>query len=377
MAKDFYEILGVSKDATQKEIKAAYRKLSRKWHPDINPGNKDAESKFKEIVSAHEVLGNEKKRKLYDEFGEEGLQTGFDAEKAREYKQWSSPGQGAYGMGAQDFGRYHSYEDILGDIFSSDYNKGGFKHKQPSRGRDIEYDMTIDLISSLKGFETEISMQKMKKCVDCKGSGTDPKSSYTTCRICGGSGRVNVAKGPMEFTKECPHCQGNGKKGEDCQKCSGRGYVPGTEKIKVVVPAGVKEGSRVRVAGKGEPGPTDKQSGNLYLQIHIKPHPFLKRDGDNLYMEVPVTVREVMAGGTITVPTVDGKINMKVPPGSQSGQTLKLKGKGAYNAKTKQRGDLMVKLIVKVPKTEDKDALAAVEKLDKLYKEDVRAGIRL
>jgi len=377
MSENFYEILGVKNSASQDEIKKAYRKLARKWHPDINPGNKEAEQKFKEISRANECLGKEKKRKLYDEFGEEGLQAGFDEEKARQYRQWSDFQQGERASGGQEFGRYQSYEDMFGDLFDFRTGKGGFRATAPSRGRDIEHDMTIDLISALKSFETDLTMEKIKVCPGCKGSGTDPNSTITKCEMCGGSGRLNVAEGPLQFTKPCPKCRGHGETGRTCSQCRGRGQVPGREKIRVTIPQGVKDGSKVRVAGKGEPNFDGGQPGDLYLIIHIRPHPLLSREGDNLYMEVPVTIREAMAGGTITIPTIEGQVNLKIPPQSQSGQTLKLKGKGAINLKTKQRGDLMVKIVVKVPKTVDREILKAVEKMDKLYQVDLRKEIKL
>jgi molecular chaperone DnaJ len=377
MSKDFYEILGVSKDASESELKKVYRKLARKWHPDINPGNKKAEQKFKEISEAYDCLGNKEKRKIYDEFGEEGLRAGFDAEKAREYKKWSSFQQEGGGGAGQGFGQHQSYEDVFGDLFGFRTGREGFGTSMSSTGRDIEHEMTIDLVSALKGFETELSMQKIKACQACKGSGTDPNSSMTTCSTCGGSGRLNVAEGPMQFTKACPDCKGHGKKGKPCVQCGGSGQVLGMEKIRVVIPQGVKEGSKVRVAGKGEPGFNGGKPGDLYLIIRLKSHPLLKREKDNLYMEIPVTVREAMAGETITIPTIDGQVNVKVPPKSQSGQTLKLKGKGAVNPKTKHRGDLMVKLVVKVPRTDDGEILEAAEKMDRFYKDDLRRDIRL
>jgi len=377
MSENFYEILGVKKTASQDEIKKAYRKLARKWHPDINPGNKEAEQKFKGISRAYECLGKEKKRKLYDEFGEEGLQAGFDEEKARQYRQWSAFQGGARAGGGQEFGRYQRYEDVFGDLFDFKTGKSGYRATAPARGRDIEHDMTIDLISALKGFETDLTMEKIKVCPGCNGSGTDPNSPITKCEMCSGSGRLNVAEGPLQFTKPCPKCKGHGETGRTCSQCRGSGQVLGRERIRVTIPQGVKDGSKVRVAGKGEPNFDGGQPGDLYLKIHTRPHPLLKREGDNLYMEIPVTVREAMAGGTVTLPTIEGQVNLKIPPKSQSGQTLKLKGKGAVNLKTKQRGDLMVKLVVKVPKTDDREILKTVERMDKLYQEDLREEIRL
>ncbi|MBN2124220.1 MAG: DnaJ domain-containing protein, partial [Deltaproteobacteria bacterium] len=357
-------------------IKKAYRKLARKWHPDLNPGNKEAEQRFKDISAAYDCLGSEEKRKLYDEFGEEGLRSGFDAEKAREYKKWADFQQQAHSGGGESFGRYHSYEDVFGDLFGFGGDPS-FQTSGARRGRDLEHEMTLDLVSALKGFETELSMQKQVVCDGCGGSGTDPKAGLTPCTACGGSGRLNVAKGPMQFTKACPRCKGHGQVGKPCSRCGGSGHVTGTERIRVTIPQGVKEGSRVRVAGKGEPGWNGGPAGDLYLVVAISPHPILRREGDDLHMEVPVTVAEAMAGGTIRIPTVEGAVNLKVPPGSQSGQTLKLRGKGAVNPKTKQRGDLLVKLIVKVPRTDDREVLESVKKMERHYGGDVRAGLRL
>ena len=375
MSADFYKILGVSKDTSEEKIKKAYRKLARKWHPDINPGNKEAEKKFKEISEAYDCIGNKEKKALYDEFGADGLQTGFDPKKARQYSQWDGFRQGEQRGNSEGFGRHQSYEDIFGDIFGSGTGSPGYK--SPARGRDLQHDMTIDLVSALRGFETELSMQKAKTCNLCGGSGNDPNATLSTCAYCGGSGRLNVAEGPMHFTKPCPHCHGHGQTGKPCTACGGSGQVSGTEKIRIVVPKGVKEGSKVRIAGKGEPGSSGGQPGDIYLIIHLKPHPSLKRTGDDLYMDVPVTVREAMAGGSIDIPTVDGPVKLKVPSGSQTGKVLRLKGKGATNIKTKTRGNLMVKLVVKVPQTEDPEILAAIQKMDGMYKEDVRGAIRI
>lgn len=379
MAKDYYEILGVKKDASKEEIKKTYRKLARKWHPDINPGNKEAEHKFKEISAAYDCLGDEKKRKLYDEFGEEGLRAGFDEKQAHEYKKWGAYEQQTASRRSQPdqgFGQYQSYEDIFGDIFSGDRGpERGFR-TAPAKGRDIEHEIEIDLISSLKGFETELSMQTGKACPACSGSGID-SSTMTKCRTCQGSGRLNVAKGPIQFTKTCPECHGHGSVGKACSNCGGSGSVTATDRIRVTIPQGVKEGSKVRLTGKGEPGSDGGKPGDLYLIVHIKEHPLLTRKDDDLFMEIPITISEAVKGGTITIPTIDGPVRVKVPPGSQSGQTLRLKGKGALNMKTKKHGELMVKLIVKVPQSDDAEAIEAATKLEKFYKGDLRENIAL
>jgi molecular chaperone DnaJ len=373
MAKDLYSILGVAKGASAEEIKKAYRKLARKWHPDINPGNKEAEEQFKNISHAYDILGNEEKRKLYDEFGEDALKSGFDAEQAREAMRWRSQRQSSGG----GFGRYQSYEDVFGDLFGFSGGSSGFSNAAASRGGDIEHEMTIDLLSALRGFDTEISLQKEIQCTRCGGSGTDPSSPMTTCPVCRGSGRIEIAKGPMHFTKPCNQCRGHGSVGRPCPVCGGRGTALGSETIRVNIPAGVKEGSRVRVAGKGEPGIGGGPPGDLYLVIHIRPHRILSREGDDLHLELPITVGEALAGGTVTVPTLDGSINLKIPAGSQGGQILRVKGKGAINLKTRKRGDLLVKLHVKVPQSDKKEVLEAAKMLDKHYDSDIRKEIKL
>lgn len=379
MAKDYYEILGVKKEASAEEVKKAYRKLARKWHPDINPGNKDAEQRFKEISAAYDCIGNDEKRRLYDEFGEDGLRTGFDEKKAREYRQWGAyGGETAYEgtAGDQGYGRYQSYEDIFGDIFNRG-QEGDFRSRPTAGGSDMEYEISIDLLSALKGFDTELSLQRMTGCPKCNGSGFDPSSAMTKCRTCGGSGRMDLAQGPIRFTKPCPDCHGHGSTGKPCIQCMGSGQTAATDRIRVTIPQGVKEGSRVRVAGKGGLGIDGGQPGDLYLIIHVNEHAFLRREGDDLFMDIPITIGEAIKGGSIEIPTIDGQTKIKIPPRSQSGQTLRLKGKGAVNMKTKARGDLMIRLVVKVPQTEDREALDAAEKIDRYYKGDLREKIVL
>jgi molecular chaperone DnaJ len=378
MPKDYYDILGVKRDATENDVKKAYRKLARKWHPDINPGNKKAEEKFKEISAAYDVLGDKDKRRLYDEFGKEGLGPGFDAEAARRYKEAQQYQQGPWdeytrGYGWEDTGQYQSYEDLFGDILGKAER---FKRPGKVSGRDIEYAMEVDFLSALKGFQTEIAIQKGVPCSGCDGSGMDPETIMKKCPTCKGSGRTSVAEGPVHFTQPCPDCGGYGK-GRPCSRCKGQGTMQGVERIKVTIPKGVKDGSRVRIAGKGEAGRGGGKPGDIYLVMKVKPHPLLRREGNDLLLELPVTLYEVMAGATVEVPTPDGRLKLKIPPKSQNGRVLRLKGKGAFDAKARTQGDLLVKLLVKVPESDDPEALEAVRRMEGLYRKDIRKDIKM
>ena len=378
MAKDLYSILGLKKDASESDIKKAYRKLARKYHPDVNPGNKEAEQTFKDVSRAYECLGNKEKRKLYDEFGEDGLQGGFDADKARQYRQWQSgAGRESAGFGGEEFGRFHSYEDIFGDLFGFDSSGRSSGRSGKAKGQDVEYALTIDFLSALRGMKSDLSIRRPRPCETCDGSGTQPGTTPAPCETCGGTGRLNVAEGPMHFTQVCPRCSGHGKVGAACFSCSGAGNVEGTETIRVTIPPGVDEGSRIRVAGKGSPGLGGGPAGDLYLMIHVKPHPFLSRKGNDLYMDLPVSIGEALAGGSITIPTIDGDISLKIPPSSQNGKLLRVKGRGVMNRKTKTRGDLLVRLAVRLPEEDSEDMRAAARAMDKYYRENVRKNITL
>ena len=382
--EDYYSILGVKKDASTDQIKKAYRKLARKYHPDVNPGNKEAEEKFKEVSRAHEVLSDPEKRKIYDEFGEEGLKAGFDPEQARQYKQWSqfagSGAKGARGFGGfydshSDSGdyRYSGFEDIFSDLFGG----AGSSPKGPQKGRDIESVLDVDFVSSIRGTTTRITLQKQKVCVKCGGLGRIENSDSPVCKTCKGTGQTSVSQGPINFSRACPDCGGSGRKGEVCSECRGAGVLPSTETIDVVIPAGVKDGSKIRLSGKGEPGLNGGPSGDLYIITRIAPHPIFKRDGDSIRVEVPVTVAEAMKGSEIKLMTPTGEVQLRIPQGTKSGQKLRLKGKGAPNLKTKVPGDLYVILRVQVPITNEEEALEAAAALDRFYNKDVRSEIRL
>lgn len=384
--KDFYGILGVKKNASEAEIKKAYRKLARKFHPDVNPGNKEAEEKFKGISEAHEVLSDPDKRKIYDEFGEDGLRAGFDPEQAREYQQWQRAGgfgrkaQGFASGASGDFGqfKYSGFEDVFSDLFGAGAGQGQTGGARgPAKGRDIESPLEVDFNTAIRGATTRVTLQKEQACTTCGGTGRVSSSQESVCRLCKGTGQTKVAQGPFNFSQACPECGGTGRSGEVCPSCGGSGSVPMSETIDVNIPAGVNDGSRIRLAGKGGPGAAGGPPGDLYIITRVGHHPIFKREGDSLKVDIPVTVSEAMKGAEITVPTPEGTVQLKIPKGTKSGQRLRLKGKGVPNLKTKVPGDLYVTVRVQVPSADNAEALEAAQKLDRFYKGDIRQNIRL
>lgn len=370
--KDLYAILGVPRNASQEEIKRAYRKLARRYHPDVNPGNKEAEEKFKEISEAHEILSDPEKRKLYDEFGMAGLQAGFEADRARAYQQWQRQQQEfARGFGA-GFGRFESFEDVFSDLFGERVRPG------PQPGADLETEVEIDLLDAVRGRTMEISLQRPVMCTACQGSGEDVAGAMT-CTECLGSGRIQAARGPIRFSRTCPRCGGLGRiSTRACQRCGGAGQTVQTERLQVRIPPGVDEGSRVRVQGKGAPGVHGGPPGDLYLRVRIRPHPFLERRGDDLYMNVPVTVGEAIAGATITVPSpAGGTLRVQVPPGSQSGKLLRIRGRGVPHLHEGGAGDLYLRLLIHVPTRDSEAVRQAAKTLDENTTPHPREQLRL
>ena len=335
--RDYYQILGLTRGASQEDIRKAYRKLARKYHPDINPGNKEAENKFKEISVANDVLSDPQKRKLYDEFGEAGLAAGFNAENARSYRQWQSQ-SARTGTGA----RHEFSMDDLGDLFGglgNIFGAGRRTHTGPSRGSDIEAAMDIDFLDAVRGFQTSLTLQRPVPCENCHGTGTKPGTS-ATCSVCGGMGRVQR---------------------------------PDT--IRVNIPPGAEPGKRIRLRGRGEAGLRGGPAGDLYIVPRIRPHPLLTRSGRDLGMELPVTVGEAVLGATVEVPTPSGPVKVKVPAGAQSGQRLRIKGKGVAAHGSTSAGDLYLHIMIRVP--QDRIAQDAVERFERSYSEDVRKNVRL
>lgn len=380
--KDFYGALGVKKDATTEEIKKAYRKLARKYHPDVNPGNKEAEERFKTISEAHDVLSDADKRKIYDEFGEEGLRAGFDPEQARQFRHWQQAGgfggSGGFSFRAHapgDDSKYSGFEDIFSDLFGS--GRGPSATTGPTRGRDVESALEIDFLTAIRGGTTRVTLQSNRPCKSCSGSGRISAPGNPVCGTCNGTGQTRVAQGPFNFNQTCSDCGGSGRASETCTVCRGTGLVGGSETIDVTIPVGVNDGSRIRLAGKGEQGRAGNAAGDLYVTIHVRPHPIFSRDGDTLNVDIPVSVGEAMNGTEITVPTPSGQVQLRIPKGTRSGQRLRLKGKGVPNLKTKVPGDMFVTVRVQVPKSDDPEALSAARTLDRFYQGDLRQDIRL
>lgn len=371
---NYYQILGVERGASHEDIRKAYRKLARKYHPDINPGNKEAESKFKEISVAYDVLSDDAKRKLYDEFGEAGLAAGFDAEKARSYQSWQQ-GAAAGAGGGVEFNM-----DDLGDLFGGFGGMSGRGRRSqpaPMRGDDIESTMEIDFLDAVRGFQTAISLQRPVTCETCHGAGTRPGSAPTQCPECGGTGSKSVAQGPLQFRQTCPRCLGTGQlPGDPCGTCRGAGRVLRPETIRVNIPPGAEPGKRIRLRGKGEAGIRGGPAGDLYIVPRIRPHPLFTRSGRDLSMELPITIGEALRGATVEVPTPAGKVNVKIPAGAQSGQQLRLKGKGVAPHGQSPAGDLYLRLMIRVPK-DNNIAPDIIDRIDRAYPEDVRKDVRL
>ena len=370
-AKDFYTVLGVKRGASADEIKKSYRKLARRHHPDVNPGNKDAEERFKEISQAYDVLSDPEKRKIYDEFGAEGLQAGFDATRARAAHEWAEQARTGGASAPGGFGRYANFEDIFGDIF------GDARRPGPRAGEDMEASLEIGLLDAIRGVSTQVSIDRPEACATCGGSGSD-KASETVCPECKGSGHVQMGKGPMSFARACPRCGGTGRiSSRACPTCGGRGQTAHNERLNVHIPAGVDTGSRVRVAGKGAPGSGGGPPGDLYIVVRVSPHPLLQRRDKDLYLEVPITVGEAALGASVTVPTPDNEVRVKVPPGSQSGKLLRIRGHGVPALKGGTRGDLYIRVMVHVPVDGGENVQEAIRQLEAGYEKDLRSGLRL
>ncbi len=350
MAKrDYYEILGVGKDASAEEIKKAYRKMAVKYHPDKNPGDATAEEKFKEVSEAYEALKDPDRRAAYDRYGH----AAFDP---------SARAAGA-GMG----GGFHDPFDIFrevfggggggagGGIFEEFFGGATGGRSGGSSGADLRYDLEISLLEAIKGAEKEITYRTHLKCDNCHGDGAEPGSNVTTCGTCGGAGRVITSRGFFQMQQTCPTCNGSGRTFEKhCRACGGDGRVVSNNRIKIKIPAGIDTGYKLRSAGNGEAGTQGGPAGDLYVVIHVAEHEIFERRGDDLFCEIPIKFTLAVLGGTIEVPTLtspSGRANLKIPPSTQNGTTFRLRGRGVPNLRSGQRGDQLIRVNIEVPKS--------------------------
>jgi molecular chaperone DnaJ len=377
MKRDLYEILEVSRSASDDEIRKSYKRLAKKYHPDLNPGDKTAEERFKEVAVAYEVIHDPARRKSYDEFGETALNPNFDPDRAREYARWQHAGPGAPpGAGSSPFGGV-DFSDLFADFFGR--GRGGanaWSRARQIHGQDIESSLRINLIDALRGSKVNFRLTGSEGCADCKGTGAQPGQTKV-CPICDGSGQQRMS-GPFSVTTRCSACGGTGRSpGPPCPTCGGRGSVSTESVVTVNVPAGIKDGAKIRLAGKGEPGLGGAPPGDLFLKVEITPHPRLTRDGDDLVMTLPVSVPEAVLGASITVPLINGEVNVKVPPRSQTGQKLRLRSKGAPKGRGKGSGDMILVLEVQTPTSNSKELDQLAESLKKFYPQNVRADLKL
>lgn len=364
--RDYYEILGVSRGASEADIKKAFRKLARKYHPDVNPGDKTAEHKFKEINEAYEVLSDAKKRQQYDQFGHAAFEAGFGQGPSG-----TGPGFEGFTQGAEYF-RGGGFEDIFGNMFG----ERAARQRGPRRGEDITYTVEIDLEDAIFGKTMQVDLRRDVTCSTCNGSGSQPGTSPRTCPTCMGSGSVSQGRGFLSFAQPCPTCHGEGTINPNpCRTCGGSGVIPKSERINVKIPPGVDNGSKVRVAGMGGPGERGGAPGDVYIITRVRPHFYFERKGDNLYSEVSVTAREAALGDKIEIPTVDGIVALTITPGTQSGQQLKLKGKGVPHLGGGGVGDHYVTIKVVTPTGLSERGKELLRELDRLHPSNPRMGM--
>jgi molecular chaperone DnaJ len=353
--KDFYDVLGVNRDASDDDIKKAYRKLAMKYHPDRNPDSKEAEEKFKEAKEAYEVLSDGQKRAAYDQYGHAGV----------------DPNMGGAGAGGAGFGGFgDAFGDIFGEIFGN-AARGGGGRSNVYRGADLRYNLEITLEEAARGTDTRIRIPTMDDCATCGGTGAKPGTKPVTCTTCNGVGQVRMQQGFFSIQQTCPKCHGTGKMVKDpCTDCHGAGRVKGSKTLQVKIPAGIDEGDRIRLAGEGERGQGGGPAGDLYVQIHIKAHTVFQREGDDLHCEMPIGFATAALGGEIEIPTLDGAAKIKIPAETQTGKVFRLRGKGIKGVRSAYPGDLMCHVVVETPVNLTARQRELLEEFDNINRSD-------
>ena len=361
--RDYYEVLGLQKGASDDEIKKAFRKMAMKYHPDKNPGDKEAEEKFKEVNEAYGILSDPDKKKKYDQFGHAGVDpnAGF--------------GGGGFGGGFSGFGGFEDIFDMFGGGFGGFGGQSQRRNNGPKKGRDIQKAINITFEEAAFGTKKEIQITKYVKCGTCEGSGCKPGTSKKTCPKCNGTGQVSLMQrtpfGQFQSVTQCDQCGGTGQINETpCEDCRGTGKVKKTVKINVDIPAGVDNESVIPIRGQGEPGTNGGPNGDLYIVLSVQPHKMFKRSGSDLYLEIPISFDQAALGAEITVPTLEGKVSYKVPAGTQPGTTFRLKGKGVKHLRSDRMGDLYVKVNLEVPTKLDKKQKKAIEEMGKTLNDE-------
>jgi len=346
--RDYYDVLGVERNVSEADLKKAFKRLAMKYHPDRNPDDKEAEEKFKEAKEAFDILSNAQKRAAYDQFGHAGVDS-------------SVGGGGFHGGGA-------SFSDVFGDIFGDVFGGGGHGRggHRAQRGADLRYNLELSLEDAVKGTTVKIRVPTLVGCATCGGSGAKKGSTPDTCSTCGGSGQVRMQQGFFSLQQTCPHCRGTGQIIKDpCGTCHGEGKTQETKTLSVKVPAGVDNGDRIRLSGEGEAGDRGAPPGDLYVQVNVKEHPLFHREDNNLYSEVPISFVTAALGGTLEVPTLDGRVNLKIPPETQSGKLFKLRGKGVKSVRGGPVGDLLCRVIVETPVNLNSQQKALLQEFEK------------
>jgi molecular chaperone DnaJ len=387
---DYYKTLGVARGAAEEDIRKAYRKLARKYHPDLNPGDKSAEDRFKNVSEAYDVLSDAKKRSMYDQVGFYS-EAGYAAGAANPGADSGAP-RGGPNM---DFGGF-DFSDIMReraeaergrrggggggafkDIFSQFFNRDSGDDQSdaaPEKGADLEYGLNISFWQAIRGTQTKIEITRYEQCAVCHGTGGSEAGS-ASCPQCGGTGNVSQMAGNMKFNLTCPRCNGKGRIKNACPPCHGDGRISHKEFVEVRIPAGAQHGSRLRVPGKGNAGTMGAPPGDLYITTNVEPHPVFRREGDNIHMEVPITIWEAGLGTKIEVPTIDGKTLLKIPPGTQNNQKFRLRDRGVTNTRKNTKGDQIVQVVLRAPEVRDERTRELLKQLSELHHEDPRAGL--